>query len=199
MRRVVAAEYISVDGRMEMQDPEGKEEVGGWTAPYWNDELEKMQYDQLFASDTLLLGRITYEGFAASWPSITDEQGFADRMNSLPKYVASTTLTEPLEWNASLLRGNPVDEVRKLKQQPGQDILIYGSGKLVRTLLPHDLVDELRLMIHPIFLGWGKRLLDDVDLSALTLLDSQATEKGVATLTYQPARLDPARAPDPQT
>lgn len=92
MRRVVAAEYISVDGRMEMQDPEGKEEVGGWTAPYWNDELEKMQYDQLFASDTLLLGRITYEGFAASWPSITDEQGFADRMNSLPKYVASMAI-----------------------------------------------------------------------------------------------------------
>jgi dihydrofolate reductase len=188
MRRVVAAEYISVDGRVEMEDPEGREEkLGGWTAPYWNGELEKMQYEQLFASDALLLGRITYEGFAASWPSITDEQGFADRMNSLPKYVVSTTLTEPLEWNASLLRGNPVDEVRKLKEQPGQDILIYGSGRLVRTLLPHNLIDELRLMIHPVFLGWGKRLLEDVDGSALTLVDSQATEKGVATLTYQPA------------
>jgi dihydrofolate reductase len=147
-----------------------------------------MQYDQLVKSDALLLGRLTYQGFAASWPSITDEEGFADRMNSLPKYVASTTLREPLEWNATLLNGNPVDEVRKLKQQPGQHILIYGSGELVRTLLPHDLIDELRLMIHPVFLGWGKRLLEDVDRSALTLTDSRATEKGVATLTYEVAR-----------
>jgi dihydrofolate reductase len=189
MRRVVAAEYLSVDGRMDMEDPEGREdELGGWTAPYWNDELQRMQYDQLVKSDALLLGRLTYQGFAASWPSITDEEGFADRMNSLPKYVASTTLREPLEWNATLLNGNPVDEVRKLKQQPGQHILIYGSGELVRTLLPHDLIDELRLMIHPVFLGWGKRLLEDVDRSALTLTDSRATEKGVATLTYEVAR-----------
>jgi dihydrofolate reductase len=186
MRRVVAAEYLSVDGRMDMEDPEGKEdERGGWTAPYWNDELQKMQYDQLFKSDALLLGRVTYQGFAASWPSFTDEEGFAERMNSLPKYVASTTLKEPLEWNARLLDGNPVDEVRKLKQQPGQDILIYGSGELVRTLLPHNLIDELRLMIHPVFLGWGKRLLGDTERSALTLTESRATEKGVATLTYQ--------------
>jgi dihydrofolate reductase len=185
MRRVVAAEYISVDGRMEMEDPEGnEEELGGWTAPYWDDELQKMQYDRLFASDALLLGRLTYQGFAASWPSIEDEEGFANRMNSLPKYVASRTLEEPLEWNATLLHGNPVDEVSKLKEQSGQDILIYGSGQLVRTLLPHNLIDELRLMIHPVFLGWGKRLLDHVDRSALTLTDSQATEKGVVTLTY---------------
>jgi dihydrofolate reductase len=174
---------------MDMEDPEGREdELGGWTAPYWNDELQRMQYDQLVKSDALLLGRLTYQGFAASWPSITDEEGFADRMNSLPKYVASTTLREPLEWNATLLNGNPVDEVRKLKQQPGQHILIYGSGELVRTLLPHDLIDELRLMIHLVFLGWGKRLLEDVDRSALTLTDSRATEKGVATLTYEVAR-----------
>lgn len=186
MRRVVAVEYISVDGRMEMEDPEGKEEeLGGWTAPYWNDELQQMQYDRLYASDALLLGRITYQGFAASWPSIEDDQGFADRMNSLPKYVASTTLEDPLEWNATVLHGDPIDEVSKLKQEPGQDILIYGSGKLVRTLLPHNLIDELRLMIHPVFLGSGKRLLDEVDRSALTLTDSQATEKGVVTLTYR--------------
>jgi dihydrofolate reductase len=186
MRRVVAAEYLSVDGRMEMEDPEGKEkELGGWTAPYWNDELQQMQYDRLFASDALLLGRVTYQGFAASWPSINDEQGFADRMNSLPKYVASTTLKEPLEWNATLLHGNPVDEVRRLKQLPGRDILIYGSAELVRTLLPHGLIDVLRLMIHPVFLGWGKRLLEAVDRSGLTLTDIQATAKGVVTLTYQ--------------
>lgn len=190
MRRVVAAEYLSVDGRIEMEDPEGgDQEPGGWTAPYWNDELEKMQYDLLFASDALLLGRITYEGFAATWPSITDEEGFADRMNSLPKYVASTTLTEPLEWNATLLDGDPIERVRALKAEPGEDILIYGSGELVRSLLPHAVIDEVRLMIHPVVLGWGKRLLEDGDKSGLTLVDTTATEKGVVTVTY---RVEPA-------
>jgi dihydrofolate reductase len=171
---------------MEMGAPEGEEEEpGGWTAPYWNDELQKMQYDQLFASDALLLGRLTYEAFAASWPSIDDEEGFADRMNGLPKYVASTKLEEPLEWNATLLDGNVVEGVSKLKREPGKDILIYGSGELVRTLLAHDLIDELRLMIHPVFLGSGKRLLDDVGRSALILADNRATERGVVTLTYR--------------
>ena len=106
-------------------------------------------------------------------------------MNSLPKYVASRTLQEPLEWNATLLRGDPAEEVGTLKQQSGQDILIYGSCELVRTLLEHNLVDELRLMVHPILLGRGKRLLDDVDRSSLTLTECQVTEKGVVTLTYQ--------------
>jgi dihydrofolate reductase len=186
MGRVVAAEYVSVDGRMEMEDPQGKEEqVGGWTAPYWNEELQAQQYEQLFASDALLLGRVTYQGFAASWPGITDEEGFADRMNSLPKYVASRTLTEPLEWNASLLHGDAVEEVRGLRQQAGDDLLIYGSGELIRSLLPHDLIDELRLMIHPVLLGWGKRLLERVDRPGLRLTDTRATGTGVVTLTYQ--------------
>jgi dihydrofolate reductase len=186
MRPIVAAEYLSVDGRMEMEDPEGNEEdVGGWTAPYWDDELQKMQYDLLFASDALLLGRVTYQGFAASWPAITDEDGFADRMNSLPKYVASTTLSEPLEWNATLLDADPIGEIRSLKQQPCDSILVYGSGELVRTLLAHDLIDELRLMIHPVLIGSGKRLLEDVDRFSLSLKDSRVTEKGVATLTYR--------------
>ena len=195
MGRVVAAEYVSVDGRMEMEDPQDEDEqVGGWTAPYWNDELQEMQYDLLFASSALLLGRVTYQGFAASWPGVTDEEGFADRMNDLPKYVASRTLTEPLEWNASLLQDDAVEEVRKLKQQPGRDLLIYGSGELVSSLLPHGLIDELRLMIHPVFIGWGKRLLERVDKSGLTLIDNRATEKGVVTLTYRLAgrRFSPA-------
>src|SRR6266496_879651 len=189
MRRVVAAEYLSVDGRMEMEDPERKEqEVGGWTAPYWNDELQTMQYDQLFASDALLLGRVTYTSFAAVWPTVTDEEGFADRMNSLPKYVASRTLKEPLEWNATLLTGDTVEEVQKLKQDTGRDLLIYGSGELVKTLVRHDLVDEYRLMIHPIILGRGKRLFEeDSDRAGLRITDSQTTEKGVVTLVYQPA------------
>jgi dihydrofolate reductase len=188
MGKVVAAEYVSVDGRMEMQDPEGKEdERGGWTAPYWNDELQQMQYDLLFASDALLLGRVTYEGFAAAWPSMTDEDGFSDRMNTLPKYVASTTLREPLDWNATLLQGDPVEEVRALKQQPGQDLLVYGSGDLVRTLLSHELIDVLRLMVHPVLLGRGKRLLEGVDRAGLALTASHVTDKGVVTLDYQTA------------
>jgi dihydrofolate reductase len=193
MRRVVAAEYLSVDGRMERQDPESKEqERGGWTAPYWNDELQQMQYDLglLFASDALLLGRVTYEGFAAAWPSTTDEEGFAERMNNLPKFVASTTLKEPLEWNATLLQGDLIAAVRELKQQPGQDILIYGSGQLVNSLLPHNLIDELRLMIHPIILGRGKRLLEQSDSAGWKLVDSRTTTTGVVTLTYEVA--DPA-------
>jgi dihydrofolate reductase len=185
MRQVVAAEYLSVDGRMEIEDREGgDQEPGGWTAPYWNDELQQMQHDLLFASDALLLGRVTYEGFAATWPSITDEEGFADRMNSLPKHVASTTLTEPLEWNATLIDGDPVGRMRTLKDEPGENILIYGSGELVRSLLPHGVIDELRLMVHPVLLGWGKRLLDG-GRSGLTLADSAVTETGVVTLTYQ--------------
>src|SRR5205085_8006346 len=125
MRNVIATEYVTLDGVIE--EP-------GWTTPYWNDEIAKFKFDELFASDALLLGRVTYQGFAEAWPSMTDEQGFADRMNSLPKYVASTTLEEA-EWNASLIKGNVVEEVSKLKQQPGQNLLVYGSGELVHALM----------------------------------------------------------------
>jgi dihydrofolate reductase len=185
--RIVAAEYLSVDGRMEMEDPERHEqEPGGWTAPYWNDELAQLQREQLFASDALLLGRSTYTSFAAVWPSVTDEEGFADRMNSLPKYVASRTLKEPLDWNATLLAGDAVVEVQELKQDAGRDLLIYGSGELVASLIRHDLIDEYRLMIHPVILGRGKRLFEESsDRARLRLADSQTTAKGVVTLTYQ--------------
>jgi len=185
VRRIVAAEYVSVDGRMQMEPPSGVDQrVGGWTAPFWDDELQTLQHELLFASDALLLGRRTYEGFAASWPSMTDEEGFAERMNNLPKFVASTSLAGPLEWNARLLDGNPIEEIRALKEEPGQDLLIYGSGTLVRVLLAHGLIDELRLMIHPVLLGWGKRLLDD-EGAELTLTDSRVTAKGVAVLSYR--------------
>jgi dihydrofolate reductase len=185
--RIVAAEYVSIDGRMQMEDPDGREEErGGWTAPYWDDELAELQREQLFASDALLLGRVTYEGFAAAWPSFTDEEGFAERMNSLPKYVASRTLREPLEWNASLLEGEVVEAVRELKGRPGRDLLIYGSGRLVDTLMPAGLIDEYRLMIHPVILGGGRRLFEDVGARAgLVLADSSATAKGVVTLVYR--------------
>jgi dihydrofolate reductase len=147
-----------------------------------------MQREQLNASDALLLGRVTYESFAATWPTVTDEQGFAERMNSLPKYVASRTLKEPLEWNARLLEGEAVEAVRKLKEEPGRDLLIYGSGQLVNDLDRAQLIDEYRLMIHPIILGRGKRLFAAESARAgLTLIDTQTTATGVTTLVYHRA------------
>ncbi len=188
MRKVVVLEYVSLDGVME--DPGGAEqfEHGGWTIPYWNDEIAKFQSDGLFASDALLLGRATYQEFAKAWPSMTDEAGFADRMNSLPKYVVSTTL-EAVEWNNSrLIKGNVAEEVARLKQQPGQDILIYGSGELIHTLMQHDLIDEYRLLVYPVVLGSGKRLFRDGSTTTLKLVETQMFSSGVVALTYQPAQ-----------
>src|SRR6266536_2753745 len=155
MRKVIVAMYVSVDGVVE--DPGGAEGFrhGGWTVPYWNDELAEFQSRLLFASDALLLGRVTYEAFAAAWPDMTHEAGeFADRMNSLPKFVATRTLDQ-LEWNATPLKGDIVEEVAELKQQPGQNLLIYGSGQLVDTLTRDGLIDEYSFMVHPVVLGTG--------------------------------------------
>lgn len=184
MRKIIVAEYVSLDGVME--EP-------AWTGPYFNDELAKLQLDLLFASDALLLGRVTYQAFAAAWPTMTDEQGFADRMNDLPKYVASTTLGET-EWNASLIEEHVAAGVARLKQQPGQNILLYGSGTLVRALMQHDLIDEYRLMVFPLVLGSGKRLFGEGhNTTTLKLVDTKTTSSGVAILTYQPAGKDEAR------
>ncbi len=181
MRKVIVSEYVTLDGVME--------EPGTWSFQFWNDEAAKFKFDELFASDALLLGRVTYQGFAKAWPSMTDEQGFADRMNSLPKFVVSTTLKE-VEWNnARLMKGNIAEEVSKLKQQPGQDILVSGSGELVHTLMQHDLIDEYRLMVHPVVLGSGKRLFrDGSDTTVLRLVDTKTFSSGVVVLTYQPAK-----------
>lgn len=174
MRNVIVAEYVSLDGMMD--NP-------AWTGPYFNEELETLQHDLLMASDVLLLGRLTYEGFAGAWPTMTDENGFADRMNSLPKFVVSTTL-EKAEWNASLIQENVAEEVAQLKQQPGQHILIYGSGELVQTLMQHNLIDEYRLIVFPVVLGRGKRFFKDGSDISLTLIDTKMTSSGVVILTY---------------
>jgi dihydrofolate reductase len=188
MRKVVVSEYVTADGVME--DPGGAEgfEHGGWSFQFWSDESAKFKFDELFASDALLLGRVTYEGFAKAWPAMTDEQGFADRMNSLPKFVVSTTL-EKAEWNNSrLIKGNIPEEIAGLKQQPGQDILVGGSRRLVHTLMQHDLIDEYRLLVHPVVLGSGKRLFaDGSGKKALKLIDTKAFSSGVVALSYQPA------------
>jgi dihydrofolate reductase len=183
MRQVVVSTYLTLDGVME--DP-------GWSAPYWSDEAQQFARDQLWASGALLLGRRTYELFAASWPTqewIEREGEFAERMNSLPKHVASTTFGEPLEWqNSSLLKGDVAEAVGELRQQPGQDILMYSSVELMHTLMRHDLVDVYRLWLHPLVLGSGRRLFKDgIGKTELELVETTNLPNGVVVLTYQPA------------
>lgn len=180
MRKVVVTEYVTLDGVME--------EPGKWSFQFWNDEAAKFKYDELFASDALLLGRVTYQGFAAAWPTMTDTGDFGEKMNSMPKYVASTTLNE-MAWNASLIKGDVAEEVARLKQQPGQDILVAGSGELVQTLRQHDLIDEYRFMVYPIILGTGKRLFrEGSDTAVLKLVETKTFSSGVVVLTYRPDR-----------
>ncbi len=178
MRKVVVSEFVSLDGVI--HEPM-------WTFAYWTDEIAQFKYDELFSSDALLLGRMTYEGFAQAWPGRTDEQGYADRMNGLPKYVVSTTL-DRAEWNNShLIKANVAEEVSKLKQQPGQDILIFGSGKLLQTLMQYDLIDQYHLLIYPVVLGSGQRLFEDGSNAKLKLAETQTFSSGVVALVYQPA------------
>jgi len=187
MRKIVVSEFVSLDGVIE--DPGGSEKSrhAGWTIPYWGDDIGKFKYDELVASDAQLLGRVTYEGFAAAWPSQQDEAGFADRMNTMPKYVVSTTLKRA-EWNNShILRQNLADEVSRLKAQPGQDILVAGSATLVQALIKHNLVDEYHLLVYPVVLGSGKRLFQAETATKLKLVDSKRFSSGVVALIYQPA------------
>lgn len=177
MGTIFAVEYLTLDGVMD--EP-------GWSMPYFNDELFKFQYDNLFGCDALLLGRITYQGFAEVWPARTDEVGFSARMNDIPKYVASTTLTQT-SWNATLLQGDVPAAVAKLKETD-QKLMLNGSAQLLESLRRHDLIDEYRLMIHPVVLGRGKKLFADGNAeSALTLVDIMTTNTGVAVFTYRPA------------
>jgi dihydrofolate reductase len=183
MRKVVASELVSLDGVMEAPEK--------WHFPYFNDEMGEAIGAAMAEADVMLFGRVTYEEFAAFWPSQSGEdQEFADYMNNTPKYVVSTTLEEPLEWNNStLINGDVAEEIATLKQQPGKDISISGSGALVRSLLAEDLLDELRLMVHPIVVGSGKRLFGEgSDQKALRLVDSKTFGTGVLYLTYQPAQ-----------
>ncbi|MDQ3984900.1 MAG: dihydrofolate reductase family protein [Actinomycetota bacterium] len=187
MGRIVITEFVSLDGVME--DPGGGENFrhGGWTFEIdRGQEGDKFKLDETLEAEALLLGRVTYEGFAAAWPSMEGE--FADKFNSMPKYVVSSTLEEP-EWNNStVLEGNVVEEVSKLRQELDGDIVVHGSAQLVQTLLEHDLVDELRLMVFPVVLGTGKRLFGNTsDKKHLRLADSKMVGEGIAILIYEPA------------
>jgi dihydrofolate reductase len=187
--RIVVTEFVSLDGVVEA--PGGGEDFkyAGWTFEIdRGDEGNKFKLDETVSSEALLLGRVTYEGFAAAWPSRTDEFGFADKFNSMPKYVVSSTLEDP-EWNNStVLKGDVVEEVSRLKQEQEGDIVIHGSPQLVQTLIEQDLVDEYRLMVFPVVLGSGKRLFGETsDKKSLRLVDSKVVGDGVAILIYQPA------------
>ena len=187
MGRIVVTEFVSLDGVVE--DPGGSEDFkyGGWTFEISRgDEGDKFKLDETMTSEALLLGRVTYEGFAEAWPSREGE--FADKFNSMPKYVVSSTLKDAGWNNATVVNGDVTDEVSKLRQEVEGDIVVHGSVQLVQTLLEHDLVDELRLMVFPVVLGSGKRLFGDTsDKKPLQLVDSKIVGDGVAILTYQPA------------
>jgi dihydrofolate reductase len=176
MRTLKLAMYVSLDGVVE--NP-------AWTGPFWNDQLSDLQGEYLYSSDALVLGRVTYEGFAAAWPSMEEATGdFGKKMNSMPKHVASRTLSEA-GWNATILQGDVAGAVAALKGEDGGDLLVYGSGDLVDELTRHRLIDEYRLMVHPVIVGTGKKLFQGLTETVdLKLADTVTTDTGVAVLTY---------------
>ncbi len=187
MGRIVVTEFVSLDGVVE--DPGGAEDFkyGGWSFEFSRgDDGDKFKLDEALEAEALLLGRVTYQGFADAWPSREGE--FADKFNNMPKYVVSSTLKDP-EWNNStVLEGDVAEAVSKLKREQDGDIVVHGSPSLVQSLLENDLVDELRLMVFPVVLGSGKRLFGETsDKKALQLTDSKTVGDGVAILVYEPA------------
>jgi dihydrofolate reductase len=179
VRRIIVSTFAALNGVIE--NPHH------WSLDYFDEEAGKFASAQLVAADALLLGRETYQGFAAAWPARTGD--FADRFNSMAKYVVSTTLVEPLEWGpATLIKNNVAEEIAKLKQQPGQDILIYGTGRLAQTLLQHGLLDEHRLWIIPIIWGQGRRIFEGMDATTLELIEAKTLPSGTVILTHKPAQ-----------
>jgi dihydrofolate reductase len=179
-RKLVASTYVTLDGFID--------EPGQWSFPFWCDEAAEFKTKELAASDVQLLGRITYEGFAAAWPTMGETGEFGEKMNNMPKYVASRTL-KSATWNATIIKGDVAEAVRALKREDGGDILIGGSGQLVDYLTGHGLIDEYRLMVHPIILGSGtKRLFANVPRLTLALVDSVAFPTGVVVQTYHPVQ-----------
>ena len=180
MRKIVAGLFVSLDGVIEAPDQ--------WQFPYFNDEMGAEVGAQMDAADAMLLGRVTYQEFAAFWPNAPADDPFTARMNETPKYVVSTTLERAAWQNSTLINGDVVDAISKLKQQPGKNLGITGSATLVRSLLRDKLLDELRLLVHPLVVGSGKRLFPEgSEPVALTLVESRTFSTGVLSLTYAPA------------
>jgi dihydrofolate reductase len=193
MRKLVVTEFLTLDGVMQgpgdlNEDRSGGFDQGGWQLAFFDDVFGRAVLDGFANAGGFLLGRRTYEIFAAYWPNQPAEDPVAGPLNSLPKHVVSTTLREPLSWqNSNLVSGNVAHEIASLKDQPGKEIQVIGSGELVQTLIRNELVDEYRLMIHPIVLGNGKRLFREGGTPArMRLVDSKTTTTGVLILTYEP-------------
>jgi len=193
MKLIVGA-FLSLDSVMQApggpaEDREGGFDLGGWLVPYADEDMGTFMVESITSTDAFLLGRKTYEIFAAHWPKVTDENDpIATSLNSKPKYVASRTLDQ-VDWNNStLLKGDVAEAVAELKRQPGGDLQTQGSGELIQTLMRHDLVDEYRLLVYPVVLGKGKRLFRDGNVpAALRLVDTKTTSSGIAIHTYESA------------
>ncbi|HEX5825190.1 MAG TPA: dihydrofolate reductase family protein [Candidatus Limnocylindrales bacterium] len=194
MTRIVVNNNLTLDGVMQApgrpdEDRRGGFEHGGWAQPYFDEVMAKAAGEGMAKGTALLLGRRTYEDFAKVWPTMPDDNPFTKVINDATKFVASQTLKAPLAWNNStLLEGDAVDAVTRLKKKPGKDVVILGSGELIHSLMKHDLIDEYRLLIHPLILGSGRRLFaDGGPLATFKLVDSQTTTTGVVIATYHPA------------
>jgi dihydrofolate reductase len=194
MRKLIVTEFVTLDGVMEAPGGEPTHPHTGWVFAFTGDEQHKFKLQEVLEADAHLLGRVTYESFAGAWPERTGE--FADKMNSMPKYVVTTTLDE-LDWNNSTpIRGDVAEEVAKLKQEEGGPILVAGSRTLVQTLMEHDLIDEYRLMVFPVVLGSGKRLFpESPDKTTLEPVDTKTFDSGVQVHTYRPAGHEPQLSP----
>jgi dihydrofolate reductase len=186
VRKLIETTFVTLDGVIADTVPSTEPQAAPekWGAPYWDDEHYQLAHNLLFASDALLLGRKTFEGFVDSWPSRSGD--FADRINSLPKYVASRTLEGPLHWNGTLITGDVAGEVARLKQLPGQSILKYGTGELDRLLIQQGLVDEFHFWTFPVVVGGGQRLFNGIDTTHLKLVDSKRFASGIVVHTYEP-------------
>jgi len=195
MRKLIVSEFLSLDGVMQApgepdEDRSGGFAHGGWQRPYFDETFLGIVSESMAETGGFVFGRRTYEIMAAHWPFQPDDDPFAPTLNGLPKYVASTTLSEPLEWqNSTLLQGDVAKAVAELKEQPGKNLVVLGSGELVQTLMENDLVDRYGLMINPIVLGGGKRLFRDGSAKReLRLVDSTTSGTGIVIATYEPVR-----------
>jgi len=188
MRKLIVTEFMSLDGVFEAPGPDGSRfKYEGWTFPYMNEEFQKFKLAETMDSDALLLGRVTYEGFAKAWPGRTDEAGFADKFNSMPKYVVSKTLKKANWNNSHIINDNVASEIQKLKKADGKAIVVHGSGTLARFLLENKLADELTILVYPVVLGIGERLFANMQKTDLKLVESKAFVTGVIALRYKPA------------
>jgi dihydrofolate reductase len=180
MRKIIVEAEVSIDGAMGGENPDFFQQI----FRFHSADVTEYLNDLPFMPDALLMGRKTYEGFAQVWPTMQGKT--ADRINSMPKYVASRTLLEPLHWNATLIKGDVVEEIRKLKQESGNSLLQYGVGELTHTMLKHGLVDEFRFLVYPFSFGEGPRIFEQMGVNTLKLLDTKTFSSGVVALHYQP-------------